>query len=78
MYYITEDSGLSMLKKHRCFTLADSLKYGIHSKCKDRAKIYDMNSRDMVKRMYKKIRSCKEIKSVHQFKEIADNIWKLS
>ena len=78
MYYITEDSGLSMLKRHRCFTFADSLRYGINSKCKDCAKLYDMNSRDMVRRMYKKIRNCKEVKSVTQFRETTGGTWKLS
>ena len=67
-----------MLRGHRCFTYADTLRYGISSKCLDTTKVFDMNNRDMLRKLYRNIRNCKEVKSVHQFRESTDGTWKLT
>ena len=67
-----------MLKGHRCFTYADTLRYGMNSKCLDTTKVYDMNCRDMLRKTYKYIRSHKKVINRHQFKELADSTWKLT
>ena len=50
------NSGYAMYRNHRCFTYADSLSYGIKSNCLDTTKVFDLNSRGMIKKLYKDIR----------------------
>ena len=57
MVYITEKSNYCMLRNHRCSTFADSLRYGIASKCPDTTKIYECRNRNMVRKLYRNIRT---------------------
>ena len=78
MLYITERSGYCMLRRHRCFTYADTLRYGIINKCLDTTKLYDMENRNMIRKLYKDIRSYKEVEHIHRFKERSDSTWELT
>ena len=78
MLYITENTKYCMLRNHRCSTLADSLRYGIASNCLETTKLYECKNRNMVRKLYKNIRSHKEVKYIHRFKEKLDDTWKLT
>ena len=72
-----ENSGYSMLRDHKCFTYADTLRYGIKSKCLDTTKVYDMNNKNMVKKIQENARSHKKVEEAHQCRQTVNNKWKL-
>ena len=78
MLYITERSGYCMLRSHKCNTYADRLRYGIISNCLDTTKIYENKNRNMVRKLYKDIKSYKKVEYIHKFKERKDSTWELT
>ena len=66
-----------MLRNHRCGTLSDSLRYGIASNCLKTTKLYECKNRDMVRKLYKNIRSYKKVENLHRFIEHKDSTWEL-
>ena len=69
MLYITERSGYCMLRSHKCCTFADTLRYGIINKFLDTTKLYENRNRNMIRKLYKDIKSYNQVEYMHKFKE---------